>query len=262
MESSKRSHCNLSLFLLVSGFLGLVPGKLVFFNWGHSSPCTAPVLFCTTKCYSVLESVQHRTIPLLLCATKYYSSTTFALQSTTPVLLCTTSTTPVLLGTTMYYSTSSLSCKVPRTSTTLYYKVLTTVLQLQSATVLLCSTKFYSSISSTLYYKVLLQYHSVLLCVVLLQYHSALQSTTPVLLCTTKYFSSTARYNKVLLQYHSLLESAAPALLCTTAYYFICASPVALCTAKYHKTILSSVLLCSAPWGAWAHDLRIMRPTP
>ena len=133
----------------------------------------------------------------------------------------------------MYYSTSSLSCKVPRTSTTLYYKVLTTVLQLQSTTVLLCSTKFYSSISSTLYYKVLLQYHSVLICVVLLQYHSVLQSTTPVLLCTTKYFSSTTRYNKVLLQYHSLRKRSPSTTLYHSVLLYLCFS--------------SSTLYCKVP---------------
>ena len=46
--------------------------------------------------------------------------------------------------------------------------------------VLLCTTKYYSS--TTLYYKVLLQYYSVL------------QSTTPVLLRTTKYYSGTPLY--------------------------------------------------------------------
>ena len=73
---------------------------------------------------------------------------------------------------------------------------------------------YYSS--TTLYYKVLLQYYSVLqilLCTtlyykVLFQYYPELQSTTqvllcttPVLPCTTKYYSSTNLYYKVLLQY-------------------------------------------------------------
>ena len=57
------------------------------------------------------------------------------------------------------------------------------------------TTKYYSR--TTLYYKVLLQYYS------------ALQSTTPVLLCTTKYYSST----------NSVLLSTTPVLLCTTKYY-------------------------------------------
>ena len=64
------------------------------------------------------------------------------------------------------------------------------VLQMYSST-----TKYYSR--TTLYYKVLLQYYS------------ALQSTTPVLLCTTKYYSST----------NSVLQSTTPVLLCTTKYY-------------------------------------------
>ena len=51
--------------------------------------------------------------------------------------------------------------------------------------------KYYSS--TTLYYKVLLQYFSVL------------QSTTPVLLCTTKYYSSTNLYYKVVLRYYFVL---------------------------------------------------------
>ena len=81
-------------------------------------------LLRTTQYYKVLlryYSVRHSTTPVLLCTTKYYSSTNFVLQSTTPVLLCT--------------------------------------------------TQIYTS-TTTLYYKVLLQYYSVL------------QSTTP---CTTKY---------------------------------------------------------------------------
>ena len=59
---------------------------------------------------------------------------------------------------------------------------------------------YYSS--TTLYYKVLLQYYSVL------------QSTTPILLRitnTTLYYSSTALYYKVLLKY-------CPVLPCTTKY--------------------------------------------
>ena len=81
-------------------------------------------------------------------------------------------------------------------STTLYYKVL---LQYYSNTtpILLHTTDttlYYSS--TTLYYKVLLKYYSVLL-----QYYLVLQSTTPVLTCTTKYYSSTNLYYKVLLQY-------------------------------------------------------------
>ena len=82
--------------------------------------------------------------------------------------------------------------------------------------------------STTLYYKVLIQYYSVLqsttpvlLCTwsVLLQYYSVLQSITPVLLCTAKYYSSTTLYYKVLLQYYSVLQSTTPVLLCTTKNY-------------------------------------------
>ena len=102
---------------------------------------TTPVLLSTTKYYSVLHSTTLYYTVLL----KYYS----VLQSTTPVLLC---TTPVLLCTTKYYSvlqstTSVLLC------TTKYYSVLQ-----RTTPVLFCTTKYYSS--TTLYYKVLLQYYS------------------------------------------------------------------------------------------------------
>ena len=93
-------------------------------------------------------------------------------------------------------------------------------------------------VKKPLHYKVLLQYYSVLqstypvlLCTtkyypsttlyykVLLQYYSVLQSTTPVLHCTTKYYPSTTLYYKVLPQYYSVLQSTTPVLLCTTKYY-------------------------------------------
>ena len=168
-------------------------------------------LLRTTQYYKVLlryYSVLHSTTPVLLCTTKYYSSTTSVLQSTTPVLLCTRK----------YYS-----------STTPYYKVLLQYYAvLQSTTpVLFCTTKYYSS--TTQYYKELLQYHSVL------------QRTTPVLVCTTKYYSSTTLYYKVLLQYYSVLQSTTPVLVCTTKYYssttlYYRTTPALLCTTKYYSS--------------------------
>ena len=99
-------------------------------------------------------------------------------------------TTPVLLCTAKYYSSTTLYCKV---LLQYYY----TVLQ-RTTPVLLCTTKYYSVLqSTTLYYKVLLQYYSVL------------QSTTPVLLCSTKYYSSTTLY-------YTVLQRATPVLHCTT----------------------------------------------
>ena len=100
-------------------------------------------------------------------------------------------------------------------STILYYKVL-----LQYYSVLHSTTTYYSS--TTLYYKVLLQYYSVL------------QSTTPVLLCTTKYYSSTTLYYKVLLQYYSVLHSTTTLL----QYYSVLQNTtlVLLCTAKYYSS--------------------------
>ena len=103
----------------------------------------------------------------------------------------------------------------------------------------LLQNKNYSSTS--LYYKVLLQYYSVL------------QSTTPVLLCTTKYYSSTILYYKVLLQYYSVLQSTIPApqsttpvLLCTTKYYSS-TTPVLLCTTKYYSSTTNAVLQSTTP---------------
>ena len=181
---------------------------------------TNPVLLCmqsTTLYYKVL-----------LCTTPYYSSTTLyytvllqyysVLQSTTPVLQ---STTPVLLRTTQYYS-----------STTLYYTVL-----LQYYSVL-------QSYSTTLYYKVLLQYYKVLL-----QYYSVLLQYCSVLQSTTLYYT-------VLLQYYSVLHSATPVLLCTTNYYSSTTLyyKVLLCTTKYYSstTLYYKVLLqyYSHDWSA------------
>ena len=118
------------------------------------------------------------------------------------------------------------------------------------------TTKYHSS--TTLYYKVLLQYYFVL------------QSTTPVLLCTTKYYSGTTLYYStttpyytVLLQYYSVLQSTTPVLLCTTGYYSVLQSitpvlqsttPVLLCTTKNYSstTLYYKVLLqyYSHDWSA------------
>ena len=95
-------------------------------------------------------------------------------------------------------------------------------------------------VKKPLYYKVLPQHYSVL------------QSITPVLLCTTKYYSSTTLYYKVLLQYYSVLQSTTPGLHCTTKYYpsttlyykvlpqyysvLQRTTPVLLCTTKYYSS--------------------------
>ena len=117
-----------------------------------------------------------------------------------------------------------------------------------------------------LYYKVLRQHYSVLhsitpvlLCTtkyyssttkyILLQYYSVLQSTTPVLLCTTKYYPSTTLYYKVLLQYYSVLQSTTPVLHCTTKYY----SSTTLyykVLSQYYSVLQSTtpVLLCTTKY--------------
>ena len=148
--------------------------ELLLSDWGAGAVW---VLQSTTTYYSVLQS----TTPVLLRTTKYYSSTTPYYSSTTPVLLRTTkyysSTTPYYKVLLQYYSVLLQYCS----STTLYYKVL---LQYYSVLLQYCS-------STTLYYKVLLQYYSVLL-----QYCSS----------TTLYYSSTTLYFKVLLQYYPVLH--------------------------------------------------------
>ena len=128
---------------------------------------------------------------------------------------------------------------------------------------------------TTLYYKVLLQYYSVLQRPTpyykVLQStspgttkdYSILQSTTPVLVCITKYFS-------VLKPYYKVPQSTTPLLLCTTKTYSVLQStspgttkdysipqsttPVRLCITncitKYHKVLLqySSVLQSVSPY--------------
>ena len=76
------------------------------------------------------------------------------------------------------------------------------------------------------------------------QYYSVLQSTTPALLCTTKFYSSTTMYYKVLLQYYCVLQSSTPVLLCAITPVLLCTAPVLLCTTvllQYYKVLL----LCS-----------------
>ena len=123
---------------------------------------------------------------------------------------------------------------------------------LQSNTpVLLRTAKYYSSTS--LYYKVLLQYYSVL-------------STTPVLLRTTQIYSSTTLYYKVPLQCFSVLQSTTPVLLCTTKYYSSTNSvlqstnPVLLryyslyykvLICKARSTNVTKCCACHANWFSW-----------
>ena len=77
----------------------------------------------------------------------------------------------------------------------------------------------------------------------------------PVLLCTTKNYSSTTPYYKVLrqyysvlLQYYSVLQSTTPVLLCTTVLQST--TPVLLRTTKYHSSTSRyyKVLLCTTKY--------------
>ena len=228
----------------LSGFLRdsqlLLRGCL---SWrrSYNRQSTTPVLLRTTKHYS-------RTTLYLKVLLHYYSvlqsTDTTELQSTTPVLLCTTAV-PL-----QYYCVLQSTTPV-----TLFYKVLlqhysvlqsTDTTELQSTTpVLLCTTKYYSVLLQyysvlqsttpvTLYYKVLLQYYSVLQSTDTAE----LQSTTPVLLCTTKYYPSTTLYYKALLPYYSVLQSTTPLLLCTTKYYSTSTLYYKVLILQYYKALL------------------------
>ena len=84
-----------------------------------------------------------------------------------------------------------------------------------SPSLTILQTKYYSVLlSTTPYYKVLLQYYKVLLHTTkyyssTTKYYSAQPSNTPVLLRTTKFYSSTTPY----------YQSTTPVLLRTTKYY-------------------------------------------
>ena len=138
-----------------------------------------------------------------------------------------------------------------------------------------CSKWFCDNVviqSTILYYKVLLQYYSVLhstttyycsttlYCKVLVQYYSVLQSTTPVLLCTTpvlpcttKYYSSTTLYCKVLLQYDTVLQSTTPVLLCTTQYYNLLLQYYSVLKYYSSTTLYYKAAFMIDPWHIW-HD--------
>ena len=114
-------------------------------------------------------------------------------------------------------------------STTLYYKVL---LQYYSVLqILLCTT------STTLYYKVLLQYYSVLPCTT--KYYSSTN------LYTTKYYSSTNLYYKVQLQYYPVLQSTTPILLRTTntTLYYSSTTLYYKVPLKYYSVLLQYYLV-------------------
>ena len=128
-------------------------------------------------------------------------------------------------------------------STTPYYKVL-----LQYYSVLESTTLYYKALlRTTKYYSSITLYWKVLLCTT--KHFSVLQSTTPVLLRTTKYYSSITLYCKVLLQYYS---STTPVLLRATKYYAN--------TTPYYKLLLQyySVLLAAVTVAA-PHGLRMKK---
>ena len=205
------------------------------------------VLQCTTSTETTSERRPSSTTPYYRVLLHYYS----VLQSTTlyyKVLLRPkrrqNDVHPVLLRTTKYYSSTTPYYKVLLQ----YYSVLQTYCSVLQSTTPTETTSERRPSSTTPNYKVLLQYCFVLQTTtpyykVLLQYYSFLQRTIlyykvllrpkrrqndlhPVLLRTTKYYSSTTKYYssttpyyKVLLQYYSLLQTYNKVLLRTTEYY-------------------------------------------
>ena len=191
--------------------------------------CTTPVLLCATKYY--YSSILPRT-------TKYHCSTN---SGTTKCSKCYSSTTPCY-KVILQYTIRNYKVLIQ------YYKVLlqyySVLLQyysvLQSTTpVLICTTKkivlfqyykklfqyYFVLLFTTQYY--ILQYYSsnspVLLCTT--KYYSVIQSTNPVLLCTTQYYSNTTPYKKVLLQHYAVLFHYYPSttllLLCYALQVFL-----------------------------------------
>ena len=186
-------HVPCTTKLLLQYYSGTTPYYKVLIR-SSATPVLQILALVPLRYYSVLQS----TTPVLLCTTKYYSSTTPVLQSNTPVppryYSVLQSTTPV-----QYYSSTTLVplqyYSVLQSTTPLllrYYKV---TLQYHSGTTPYYKVplqyspvrlRYYKALfGGTLYYKVPLQYYKVLL------RYSVLQSTTPLLLCTTKYYSST-----------------------------------------------------------------------
>ena len=199
-------HCDVQIFFLrfERSFCRCMAVMSCALGWCVCDLTCFQMMWLVVRWFVVLPQ---RTTPVLLCTTKYYSSTTLQYYN---VLLCTTkyysSTTLYYKVLLQYYSVLQRTTRYD-SSTTLYYKVLLQYYYVlrQYYNVLICTTK---------YYKVLLQYYSstILYYKVLLQYYSVLQSTTPVL---CQYYS----YYKVLLRYYSVLQSTTPVLLCTTQYY-------------------------------------------
>ena len=117
----------------------------------------------------------------------------------------------------------------------------------QTCHVTWCATKYYSSTTPNL-----LQHYSVLQSTtpVLLW----LPSSTPVLLCTTKYYASTIKYYasttldyKVLIQYYSVLLCTTPVLLCTTKYYNVLLQYYSSTTLYYKVLLRTTKYYCSTP---------------
>ena len=111
---------------------------------------------------------------------------------------------------------------------------------------------YYSS--TTLYYKVLLCTTPVLPCTT--KYYSSTTpvltcttkyytSTTPVLTFTTKYYSNTTLYYKVRLQYYSVLQSTTPILLRTTntTLYYSSTTLYYKVPLKYYSVLLQYYLV-------------------
>ena len=161
------------------------------------------------------------------------------------VLLChsTTQHYSILHSTTPHYKVLYNS-----KSTTAHYKVL---------------LQYYSS--TTPYYKVLLQYYSVLQSI--FPYYDyitpVLQSTTPLLLCTTKYYSVVKRDSSST-KYYSRTTPYYTLLLCTTKYYTILRTtqyhPLLQSTTQYYSLLRNATLHRTTPYYKALHSIPAIDP--
>ena len=82
------------------------------------------------------------------------------------------------------------------------------------------------------------------------QYYSVLQSTTPVLLCTTKFYSSTTVCYKVLLQYYCATKYySSTALYCSSTTLYYSTTPVLQgTTTLFYKNTTPVLLYYKVPF--------------
>ena len=73
-----------------------------------------------------------------------------------------------------------------------------------------------------------------------------------ILLCITKYYSSTTLFYKVLLQYYSVLHNTTPVLLCTTQYYNVLLQYYSVLKYYSSTTLYYNATFMINPWHIWS----------